>query len=81
MNEEKPKVVDTKGKSVNLQPGTYYYCRCGKSADGLWCDDSHAGTSFLPKKLKIDEPKSVYLCMCKATKNSPFCDGAHRALK
>jgi CDGSH-type Zn-finger protein len=77
---ENPKIVERKSRSVNLDAGVYYYCRCGLSADGIFCDGSHKGTSFTPKKFIVDEPASVYICMCKHTKNSPFCDGAHKVL-
>ncbi len=86
MNENAPlsaedvKIVDTKAKAINLEPGTYYYCRCGRSADGIFCDGAHKGTAFVPKKFTVEEPKTVYICLCKHTKTSPFCDGSHKSL-
>lgn len=77
---ETPHVFDNKPKSVTLMPGVYYFCRCGKSKDGKFCDGAHKGTDFVPKKFTVDEPTSVYLCMCKNTENAPYCDGAHRKL-
>ena len=77
---ETPKIVQRKSKSVKLSPGTYFYCRCGQSADGIYCDGSHQGTSFQPKKFSVDAPKEVYICMCRHSKTAPFCDGAHRQL-
>ena len=77
---ENPKIVERKSRSVNLDSGVYYYCRCGLSADGIFCDGAHKGTAFVPKKFIIDEPASLYICMCKHTKNAPFCDGAHKVL-
>ncbi|NBV41914.1 CDGSH iron-sulfur domain-containing protein [bacterium] len=64
--------------SMNLMPGIYFYCRCGKSAEFPLCDDSHRGTNDSPKKFRVDEPKSVYICRCGSTQSSPYCDGSHR---
>lgn len=81
LRPDEVKIVDTKAKSLNLEPGTYYYCRCGRSMDGVFCDGSHKGTAFEPKKFTIEEPKATYMCLCKHTKTSPFCDGSHRSIK
>ena len=75
-----PKIVKKSSIALNLYPGTYYYCNCGLSQDQPFCDDSHQGTDFSPKKFRIDEPKQVHLCQCKHTKKAPYCDGAHRLL-
>jgi CDGSH-type Zn-finger protein len=77
---EEPNIVDRKSRSIRLDPGVYYYCRCGRSADGMFCDGSHEGTSFVPKKFVVDLPQAVSICMCKYTENSPFCDGKHKTL-
>jgi CDGSH-type Zn-finger protein len=66
--------------AVRLDPGVYYYCRCGLSQTQPWCDGAHKGTDFQPKKLVIDTPQEAYICMCKHTQKSPFCDGAHKKL-
>jgi CDGSH-type Zn-finger protein len=65
---------------LELDPGTYYWCACGKSKDGTFCDGSHKDTAFTPKEFEIKERQKVALCQCKNTANSPFCDGAHKVL-
>lgn len=66
--------------AVNLQPGEYFWCSCGKSKNQPFCDGSHQGSGLFPVQFKIDVAKQVYLCQCKQTKNKPFCDGSHQNL-
>lgn len=70
MNDHKPLVVD-------LEPGTYYWCSCGKTKTPCFCDGSHKGTGLEPLAFDLKEKKQVALCSCKRTKTPPFCDGAH----
>jgi CDGSH-type Zn-finger protein len=65
---------------LNLEPGNYFWCACGRSKNQPFCDGSHQGTVFLPSAFKIDVKKEVYLCQCKHSKNQPFCDGSHNNL-
>ncbi|MBE9516485.1 MAG: CDGSH iron-sulfur domain-containing protein [Proteobacteria bacterium] len=67
-------------KMMELEPGTYHWCSCGKSANQPFCDGSHKGTEHTPLEFEIKEKQYVSLCRCKATKNPPFCDGAHYKL-
>lgn len=66
---------------MELEPGTYYWCACGKSEDQPFCDCSHVGTGIEPLKFEIKEKRRVALCLCKHTKKPPFCDGFHSKLK
>ena len=65
---------------LEMQPGSYYYCTCGKSANQPFCDGSHRGSSFVPKKVEIADIKKVAWCGCKNSSNLPFCDGNHAKL-
>ncbi|HEB66544.1 MAG TPA: CDGSH iron-sulfur domain-containing protein [Gammaproteobacteria bacterium] len=65
---------------LTLEPGTYYWCACGRSKDQPFCDGSHEGTGIEPVAFEIDERKQVALCLCKHTATPPWCDGAHKKL-
>ncbi len=66
--------------AINVKPGTYFWCACGKSSKQPYCDGSHRGTEFTPVKTEITEEKQVWWCGCKHSKNKPFCDGNHKNL-
>jgi CDGSH-type Zn-finger protein len=65
---------------LELQPGEYYWCRCGRSDTQPFCSGAHKGTGFTPLPFTITEKKTVALCGCKRTGTQPFCDGTHRKL-
>jgi len=75
-----PVIADKKPVVLELEPGTYWWCRCGQAANQPYCDGSHKGTEFSPLEFKIEEKKRVALCQCKRTGDEPFCDGSHRGL-
>lgn len=62
---------------VNLEPGTHYWCSCGKSAKEPFCDGSHKGTGKEPVAFEITTAVSKALCACGRTKTPPYCDGCH----
>ena len=65
---------------LNLAPGTYHWCACGRSKNQPFCDGSHAGTGFTPVPFELEEEKRVALCQCKRTGKRPMCDGTHSSL-
>ncbi len=74
MNKEMPIMKD-------LDPGTYYWCACGKTKTQPFCDGSHSETALHPLEFQITDKKQVALCNCQRTKKPPFCDGAHTELE
>lgn len=75
-----PVIAQKAPYELELEPGTYWWCACGRSRNQPFCDGSHEGTELQPVEFTIDEKKTVYLCGCKWTADAPFCDGAHEAL-
>lgn len=65
---------------IDLAAGDYFWCACGLSKKQPFCDGSHKGTEFTPKKFTITQAEKKWLCGCKQTRNAPFCDGTHKAL-
>ena len=63
--------------AMELEPGTYYWCSCGKTAKEPFCDGSHKGTSSVPVEFVVNAKKKVALCTCQRTKKVPYCDGTH----
>lgn len=61
---------------LELEPGNYHRCTCGKSAKMPFCDGSHLGSCKSPITFEVKEKQTVYLCNCGKTGNAPFCDGS-----
>jgi len=75
-----PVIAAREPNVVTLEPGTYYWCACGRSKNQPFCDGSHEGTDITPQSFELMEQQTVALCQCKHTQNPPFCDGTHAEL-
>ncbi len=60
-----------------VEPGTYHWCACGKSADQPFCDGSHKTTKRTPIEFTVEDEQQLVLCGCKYSKTKPYCDGSH----
>jgi len=78
---EKPKIAGYWPKKMEMEPGVYYYCTCGKSENQPFCNGAHKDTGFRPTKVTIEEKKMVPWCLCKVSEKGHICDGKHRELK
>jgi CDGSH iron-sulfur domain-containing protein 3 len=81
MEDQKPKIAGLRSIKLDMEPGTYFWCSCGRSNAQPFCDESHVGTSFEPLEVIISEKGRYKWCSCKHTKTPPFCDDSHRELE
>ena len=58
---------------------TIYICRCGKTKNAPFCDNSHAtqNTGLTPLAHTADKNSSIWICGCGKTQSGPFCDRSH----
>lgn len=57
-----------------------FWCACGRTKNGPFCDGSHKGTGLKPVIQVAEEAGTKYFCGCKQTRTPPFCDGSHARL-
>lgn len=76
-----PVIADRLPIVLELEPGTYWWCACGRSQNQPFCDGSHAGTGIEPMKFEVDEKRRRAYCRCKHAEEGPFCDGSHKDLE
>ncbi|MFA5983605.1 MAG: CDGSH iron-sulfur domain-containing protein [Methylococcaceae bacterium] len=72
-----PTIAAKQPSVTELEAGSYFWCSCGNSQNGSFCDGSHAGSNFTPQPFLLSEKKTVAICLCKQTKTPPYCDGTH----
>ena len=65
---------------MDVPPGEYHWCACGRSKGQPFCDGSHAGTGIEPRIVKIEQAGKVAWCGCKRSANGARCDGTHKRL-
>jgi len=75
-----PVIAQKAPYALDLKPGIYWWCACGKSKNQPFCDGSHKGTGIEPVKYELMEARQVYLCGCKHSRTKPLCDGSHKTL-
>ena len=77
---ENPKIAQQSPYVMDMEPGNYAWCQCGKSNNQPYCDGSHSDTDIRPIRVEITEAKKVAWCGCKHSGNKPYCDGSHKDL-
>ena len=65
---------------LEIVPGKYAWCACGRSQKQPYCDGSHKAVGMSQIVVEITEKKRVAWCGCKHSNNKPFCDGTHKTL-
>jgi CDGSH-type Zn-finger protein len=75
-----PTVAQKSPYAVELAPGDYWWCACGRSRRQPFCDGTHKGSGMEPVKFSVSEAQKVWLCGCKHSQGKPFCDGSHSGL-
>lgn len=81
--KQDPVIAQDKPYVMEMEPGTYWWCSCGKSKKQPFCDGAHkADGCFKPIKVEIDQKRKVAWCGCKHSKKecAAFCDGTHSRL-
>ena len=79
-HQEKPVIAGLRSIKLDCEPGTYFWCACGRSRQQPFCDGSHQGTAFFPLRVDITAKQRVKWCSCKMSRTPPYCDHSHREL-
>lgn len=70
--QQKPYIVDVEAGE------SYFWCSCGESSNQPFCDGSHKGSEFTPKKYVAEADGKIAFCGCRQSASQPLCDGTHR---
>jgi CDGSH-type Zn-finger protein len=77
----RPNIASRSPYAIEVEAGkSYFWCACGKSQKQPFCDGSHQGSAFVPKKFEAAVSEVKWFCGCKQTASAPFCDGSHQRL-
>jgi CDGSH-type Zn-finger protein len=77
----KGEITQKRPYALELEPGDYWWCACGRSQTQPFCDGSHKGTGHGPQKFTLTERGRVWLCGCRRSGTAPHCDGTHNFLE
>jgi CDGSH-type Zn-finger protein len=77
---QEPETPEIGPYPLELDPGAYSWCSCGRSKTQPFCDGSHKEAGFAPLRFELTRAEKVWLCGCKRSGDKPFCDGAHKRL-
>lgn len=75
-----PEIACKSPAVMELEPGTYWWCACGRSKSQPWCDGSHKECGMSPVEFVVTEAKRYALCQCKQSAKGSLCDGTHKRL-
>ncbi len=77
---EKPEIAQKAPYIMEVSPGKYWWCACGKSSKQPYCDGSHKGSGISPVMEEFSETTRVAWCGCKQSNKGVRCDGTHKQL-
>ncbi|RIL12024.1 MAG: glutamate synthase [Proteobacteria bacterium] len=79
-DESKPNIAQRSPFVMEMEPGKYFWCACGRSKSQPFCDGSHKGSQFSPIAFEVTEKRKVAWCGCKYSAKGCICDGTHKRL-
>jgi len=78
--KQNPEIAQRGPFVMEMDPGTYYWCACGRSKSQPFCDGSHKGTGIVPVAHQVSSKIKVAWCGCKHSKRGCVCDGSHKSV-